>query len=58
MRNDLINSMVWNAMPKNIFVAFDALELGGYETVAYYMIPADAAVNICSEINLKAGEGS
>lgn len=43
--------MIWNWIPKNVFVGFDVLELGIYGVVAQFNIGAEAAINILKEIN-------
>lgn len=48
--------MIWNRIPKNVFVGFDVLELGVYDAVAHFNIGAEAAVNILKELNLEPGE--
>ena len=55
-QNESINGMIWNRIPKNIFVGFDVLEFGVYDAVAHFNIGAEAAVNIFKEVNLDPGE--
>ena len=35
-QNESINGMIWNRIPKNVFVKFDVLKLGVYEAVANF----------------------
>ena len=44
--------MIWNRIPKNIFVGFDVLQFGVYDAVAHFNIGAEAAVEIFKEVNL------
>ena len=48
--------MIWNRIPKNIFVGFDVLQFGVYDAVAHFSIGAEAAVEIFKEVNLDPGE--
>ena len=41
-QNESINGMIWNSIPKNIFVGFDVLEFGVYDAVAHFNIGAEA----------------
>ena len=56
-QNESINGMIWNRIPKNIFVGFDVLEFGVYDAVAHFNIGAAAAVKIF-KVNLDPGEYS
>ena len=55
-QNESMNGMIWNRIPKNIFVGVDVLEFGAYDAVAHFNVGAEAAVNIFKEINLDPGE--
>ena len=55
-QNESINGMIWNRIPKNIFVGFDVLEFGVDDAVAHFNIGAEAAVNMFKEVNLDPGE--
>jgi hypothetical protein len=48
--------MIWNRIPKNMFVGFDLLGFGVYDAVAHFNIGAEAAVNIFKEVNLEPKE--
>ena len=48
--------MIWNRIPKNIFVGLDVLEFGVYDAVAHFNIGAEAAVSIFKELNLDPGK--
>lgn len=55
-QNESLNGMIWNRIPKNIFVSGNVLELGVYDAVAHFNIGAKAAVDILKEVNLEPGK--
>lgn len=55
-QNESLNGMIWNRIPKNIFVGGNVLELGVYDAVAHFNIGAKAAVDILKEVNLEPGK--
>ncbi|XP_028392982.1 uncharacterized protein LOC114517447 [Dendronephthya gigantea] len=55
-QNESLNGMIWNRIPKNVFVGANVLELGVYDAVAHFNIGAEAAVNLLKEVKLKPGK--
>jgi hypothetical protein len=48
--------MIWNRLPKSIFVGADVLEFGAYDVVAHFNIGSKAATKIFSELGLVPGQ--
>ena len=47
--------MIWNRLPKTVFVEADVLNFGAYDAVAHFNIGNKAAENIISELGLTPG---
>lgn len=48
--------MIWNRLPKTIFVGADVLNFGVYDAVAHFNIGQKAAANIFHELGLLPGQ--
>ncbi len=48
-QNESLNGMIWNRLPKTIFVGADVLNFGAYDAVAHFNIGNKAAENILGE---------
>ena len=48
--------MIWNRLPKSIFVGADVLEFGAYDAVAPFNIGSKAATKIFNELGLVPGK--
>ena len=48
-QNESLNSMIWNRLPKSIFVGADVLDFGAYDAVAHFNIGSKAATKIFNE---------
>ena len=55
-QNESLNGMIWNRLPKSIFVGADVLEFGAYDAVAHFNIGSKAATKIFNELGLVAGK--
>lgn len=55
-QNESLNGMIWNKLPKSVFVGADVLEFGVYDAVAHFNIGSKAAINICNELGLVSGQ--
>ena len=54
-QNESLNCMIWNRLPKTIFVGADILNFGTYDAVAHFNLGNKAAVNIFEELDLVPG---
>lgn len=54
-QNESLNGMIWNWLPKTVFVGAVVLNFGAYDAVAHFNIGNKAAVNIFSELGLIPG---
>ena len=45
-QNDSLNGMIWNRLPKSVFVGANVLKLGIYDAVAHFNIGATATTEI------------
>ncbi len=51
-QNESLNGMIWNRLPKTVFVGADVLNFGAYDAVAHFNIGNKAAENILLDISL------
>ncbi len=54
-QNESLNGMIWNRLPKTVFVGADVLNFGAYDAVAHFNIGNKAAENILLELGLIPG---
>ena len=55
-QNESLNGMIWNRLPKSVFVGADVLEFGAYDAVAHFNIGSKAARKIFNELGLVPGQ--
>lgn len=55
-QNESLNGMIWNRLPKSVFVGADVLNFGAYDAVAHFNIGSKAAINIFEDLGLEPGE--
>ena len=55
-QNESLNGMIWERVPKDVFIGFEAMQLGVYHAVANFNIGGQASVNILSEVGMEPGE--
>ena len=48
-QNESLNGMIWNRLPKSVFVGANVLKLGIYDAVAHFNIGATAATEVLKE---------
>ena len=55
-QNEFLNGMIWNRLPKSVFVGVDVLEFGAYDAVAHFNIGSMAATKIFNDLGLVPGQ--
>lgn len=55
-QNESLNGMIWERVPKDVFIGSETLQLGVYDAVAHFNIGCQAAVNILRELDIEPGE--
>ena len=55
-QNESLNGMIWERVPKDVFIGSETLQLGVYDAVAHFNIGSKAAVNILHQLGLEPGE--
>ena len=55
-QNESLNGMIWNRLPKEVFVGSDVLKLGVYDAVAHFNIGSQAALNVLELLGIDPGE--
>jgi hypothetical protein len=45
-QNESLNGMIWNRLPKEVFIGSEVLKLGVYDAVAHFNIGSQAALNV------------
>ena len=55
-QNKSLNGMIWDRLPKQVFVGSDVLRLGVYDAVAHFNIGANAAVNVFNKMGISRGQ--
>ena len=48
-QNESLNGMIWNRLPKRIFVGGNVLQLGVYDAVAHFNMGSRASVDILQQ---------
>jgi hypothetical protein len=49
-QNKSLNGMIWNRLPKSIFVGGNVLQLGMHDAVAHFNMGSRASVDILSKM--------
>jgi hypothetical protein len=47
--------MIWDRLPKGVFVGPDVLQLGVYDAVAHFNVGCQAAVNVLTSMGMEPG---
>lgn len=55
-QNESLNAMIWNRVPKTVFVGANVLNFGTYDAVGHFNIGHKAAINIFNELGLVPGQ--
>ena len=55
-QNKSLNGMIWNRLPKPVFVHSDVLHLGVYDTISHFNIGASAANKTLEKMGISPGE--
>ena len=55
-QNESLNAMIWDRVPKGVFVGSDVLELGVCDAVAHFNIGTQAALNVLTECGIEPGQ--
>ena len=55
-QNEAINGIVWDRVPKEVFVGADILELGVHDAVSNFNVGSQAALNILTNTGIEPGE--
>ena len=53
--NESLNGMIWNRLPKTVFVGASVLSFGVYDAVAHFNIGTKAAENVLKELGMEPG---
>ena len=54
-QNESLNGMIWDRIPKEVFVGAQLLSLGVYDAVAHFNIGANATIKVLEKMNIKPG---
>jgi len=54
-QNESLNGMIWDRLPKGVFVGPDVLHLGVYDAVAHFNVGCQAAVNVLTSMGMEPG---
>ena len=54
-QNESLNGMIWNRLPKEVFIGSDMLKLGVYDAVAHFNIGSQAARNVLELLEIDPG---
>lgn len=55
-QNESLNGMVWERVPKGVFVGSEVLQLGVYDAVAHFNIGSRAAIKVFESLGIPPGE--
>ena len=54
-QNEALNGIIWNRLPKNVFIGANVLQLGMYDAVAHFSIGSLVSVNILNKMAMVPG---
>ena len=54
-QNESFNGMIWNRIPKTVFVGTDSFQLGVYDAVAHFNIGTKATVKVLQTLGISPG---
>jgi hypothetical protein len=54
-QNESLNGMIWNRLPKEVFIGSELLKLGVYDAVAHFHIGFQAALNVLELLGIDPG---
>ena len=55
-QNESFNGMIWNRLPKTVFVGSDVLHLSVYDEVSHFNIGASASIKILEKMGISSGD--
>ncbi|XP_028418587.1 uncharacterized protein LOC114544031 [Dendronephthya gigantea] len=55
-QNESFNAMIWNRVPKEVFVGSDVFSLGVYDAAAHFNTGASAAIELLKDMGLASGK--
>jgi hypothetical protein len=55
-QDEALNTVIWQIIPKEVFVHRDSLEIGVYDAVLHFNIGCDAIVELFKSMNIPAGK--
>ena len=55
-QNESLNGMIWNRLPKQVFIQSDVLQLGVYDAISHFNLGACAAIKTLEQMEINAGE--
>lgn len=55
-QNESLNGMVWQRIPKEVFVGLETLELGLYDAVAHFNIGSVAVIKLLNALGITSGK--
>ena len=55
-QNESLNGMVWQRVPKEVFVGKDVLELGLFDAIAHFNIGAQTVLNLYQALGVTPGK--
>lgn len=55
-QNESLNGMIWQRVPKEVYVGRETLELGLYDAVAHFNIGAVTVIRILQALNIPPGK--
>lgn len=55
-QNESLNGMIWDRLPKGVFIGSETLQLGVYDAVAHFNIGCQVAVNVLTNLGMEPGK--
>jgi hypothetical protein len=54
-QNEAFNGMIWQRIPKSVFVGSNSFKLGVYDAVAHFNIGGEATIKVLEALEIKPG---
>ena len=54
-QNECFNGIIWERIPKTVYVGYDQLQLGVYDAISHFNIGKKASIEVYQALNIDTG---
>ena len=55
-QNEVLNGMIWNRIPKEVFVGRNLLEFGMFDAISHFNIGSKTIIQLFAQLNIPIGK--